>query len=300
MDDHPRGGGEQPQGYRRRHPPGADGLPDRRVRLGEIHAGGRHSLQGRPARPRRPGGTARTAPRHRGRRLRRRGGAGGSAARRPHPARQSAHVHQGLRPHPPAPGGYGRCPPARPRPRSFLLQRGRRALRNLPGRGGRKGRNAVSVGRLPSLPGLRRPAVPAGGARRVLPRQDRQRHLRADGGSGPGVFQRRKIRGSGPAAARRRGPGIHPSRSAHQHPVRRRGPAPQALALPAVRRWWRQAQALHLRRAYHRSAFRGHSEAAGLPPASGRGRSHGVRDRAQHGRGQDRRLGDRSRTGRRR
>ena len=77
------------------------------------------------------------------RRAPQRRGAGRSDAHRPHPALQSHHLHQGLRPGPRAlcPAARGQAPLAHPRP--FLLQRSRRPLQYLRGRRHGHRRNAV-------------------------------------------------------------------------------------------------------------------------------------------------------------
>ena len=97
---------------------------------------------------------------------------------------------------------------------------------------------------------------------------------------------------------KRVGPGLCPGRPAGHHPLRRRGPAGQAVqgAVAAGD----GAHPLHPRRADHRPALRGHPQAPGGAARAGRQRQHHGGDRAQSGCDQDRRLAARLRPRRRR
>ncbi|MCK7512384.1 MAG: hypothetical protein MZV70_55660 [Desulfobacterales bacterium] len=188
-------------------------------------------------------------------------------------------------------------------PGHFSFNVARRPLRDLPRRRVREGGDAVPVGRLSSPA---RTAAAAASGRRCWRWPTAARpiadilDLTVD--QALGVLRRTSPRPWSRPCSRwpRSGLGYIRLGQPHQHPVRRRGPAAEALALPARRRRPRRAQALHLRRAHHRPALRGHRHAAGCAAAPGRRRPHGAGDRAQHGRGQDRRLGDRPRPGGRR
>ncbi len=84
---------------------------------------------------------------------------------------------------------------------------------------------------------------------------------------------------------------LRPARPAGHHPVRRRGPARQALqrAPEALDR----PHGLRARRADDRPALRGHPQAAAGARQARRRRQHGAGDRAQPRRHQDRRLAGR-------
>ena len=116
---------------------------------------------------------ARRARRHRGRRPHHRGDPGRSVAARHDAARQPGHLPEGLRPHPRALRRHRPGAPARLHRRDLLLQRRRRALRDLHGRGLREGRDAVPLRRLRHLPGVQRRALPRRRARGALQRARR-------------------------------------------------------------------------------------------------------------------------------
>ena len=118
-------------------------------------------------------------------------------------------------------------------PGALLLQRRRRALRGLLGRGLRDGRDAVPRRRGAPLPGLPRPALQATRCSRSGTRGQRGRRRARDD-------RRRGARGASSddrrIAARARGRcselglGYLPARPAALHALRRRGAAPQARA----------------------------------------------------------------------
>ena len=100
-------------------------------------------------------------------------GHGGPEADRPHAALQPRHLHGALRRRPQGIRGHGRGPGPRLRRRPLLLQRGRRPLRDLPGRGLRRRRTAVPARQLRPLPGVPRLALQPRNAGGHVPRQER-------------------------------------------------------------------------------------------------------------------------------
>ena len=161
-----RGGGAQPQGHRRPHSARPSRLRHRRERLGQVDPGGGHLLPG-PAQALRqgvgPGGPAPGDPRPRTGR--------GRGDDRPVPDREDRALQprelrrragrdpQGIRAGP----ARGR---ARLHPGHVQLQLGPGALPGLRRQRVRAHRDAVPQRRLPALRGLRRPALPPGGARK--------------------------------------------------------------------------------------------------------------------------------------
>ncbi len=89
-------------------------------------------------------------------------GEGGPEADRPHPALQPRHLHRALRRRPQGIRRHGRGEGPGLRRRTVLLQRRRRALRNLPGRGLRGRRTAVPARQLRPVPGMPRLALQPG------------------------------------------------------------------------------------------------------------------------------------------
>jgi excinuclease ABC subunit A len=124
---------QQPEERQRRVPGGPAHLRDRRLGLRQIDAGQRHALcsRGAHAVPRARGaGRARGGRRHR---AFRQGHQRRPVADRPDTAQQSGHLHRPLHPHPRADGRSADGQGARLRAGTFLVQRGGRPLRGLPG-----------------------------------------------------------------------------------------------------------------------------------------------------------------------
>jgi ABC-type dipeptide/oligopeptide/nickel transport system ATPase subunit len=134
---------QQPQGRDRRGARGPADLRDRRLRLGQVDTGQRHAVRrGRAEDPPRP---------YRARRAR--GDPGPGALRQghqrrpvthwPHAAQQPGHLHRAVHAHPRADGRGAHGARTRLRRGPLQLQRGRRALRSLPGRRHGEGGNAL-------------------------------------------------------------------------------------------------------------------------------------------------------------
>ncbi len=197
---------------------------------------------------------------------------------RPHPALEPGDLHGRLWPDPrlvrPVAGKQG----ARLWPGALQLQRQGRPLRGLPGRRPDQDRDALPARRLRHLRRLQGQALQPRDARHPVQGQDHRRRAGHDGGRGRRLLQGRAAdpRQDGDAQARR--PDLYQGRPAGHDPVGRRGPARQAVqgAFQARHR----PHALHPRRADHRSALRGHQEAAGSAARAGRPGQHRGRHRA--------------------
>ena len=179
----------QPEGPRRRVPPGLLRVRHRRVRLRQVDPGQRHPLPGAHAADLQvqvaPG------PPHRGRRPRRprQGHRHRPVADRAHAAVEPRHLHRGLRPHPQAlrPDQRGQGPrlPAGP----VLLQRQGRALRSLRRRRDDQDRDALPARRVRALRGVQGGALQPGHAGH---RVQGQEHRRGPGPvlrGGPGLLR---------------------------------------------------------------------------------------------------------------
>jgi excinuclease ABC subunit A len=182
----------------------------------------------------------------------RRGGPGGSARHRPHPAGQRPDLHQGHGPHPQAvlaetPGAGGRL-----RPGALLLQRGPGRCETCRGEG-------FERVEMQFLSDVTITCPDCGGKRftpEVLspfPRPQYRRYPEYDRGRGPGVFQR-SDRGGPPLSPWRRSGWAISAWGSRSTPSPAGGPAAQAGAPPGGRP--RPAEPLDLRRAHHRAAFR--------------------------------------------
>ena len=169
----------QPARTRRRLPARRADRGHRRLRLRQVHPGqpgpgrgGRRQAAPGARRcgegPRGPGGRRRRV--HRAAQCRtglRPGpagpaGQGGPETDRPHAALQPRHLHRPLRRGPQGVRGHGRGQGAGLRRRPLLLQRCRRPLRDLPGRGLRRRRTAVPARQLRPLPRVPRLALQPG------------------------------------------------------------------------------------------------------------------------------------------
>ena len=200
------------------------------------------------------------------------------------------------------------------------LQRGRRPLPHLRWFGLRACGDAVSQRRLPALPRLRRQALPArnsGGAYRPLAARawGRCRRIRApaaqpecgrgaepDGERGGAAVLRRPRRDPRAAADHRRRPGIRQAGSAGADAVGRRGAATQARRFSGRGGEERQRKpsaggparnAVHVRRADHRPAFRRHRQTDARAAPAARRRPFAAGHRAQPRRDPRQRLADR-------
>ena len=165
----------QPQGRRHRDPAQHADVRDRRERFGQVDAGARRALRGAEAREGRLGSQGRRAPAPRRPRVRQRRRARRSDADRPHAALEPGHLPQGLRSDPRAVCRDQGREVARPDRQPLFLQRARRPLRGVPGRGRSARRDAVSRRRVRAVRAVRRPALQVTGARRPLSRQERAR-----------------------------------------------------------------------------------------------------------------------------
>ena len=165
-------------------------LRHRRLGRRQVHAGGRHAVQGGgaaadglgrgagAARADRGAGTARQDHRHR------------PVADRPHAALQSGHLHRSVRADPRLVRRTAGEPRARLQARPVQLQREGRPLRGLPGRRRAEDRDALPAGRLRHLRRLQGQALQSRDAGDQVPRQVDRRGAGDDGGRGGAVFQR--------------------------------------------------------------------------------------------------------------
>ncbi len=209
-------------------------------------------------------------------------------ADRPDPPQQPGDVHRGLRPHPQALRRDARGEDARLPPGPVLLQRQGRPLRGVRRRRHDQDRDELPARRLRPVRGLpRRPLQPRD-ARGPLQGQDHRRGARHADRGGRRLLRRGPADRPPPDHPVRGRPGLRPARPAGHDPVRRRGPAGQAVqrAAEALDRPHR----LRPRRADHRPALRGHPQAPRRAVEPGRQGQHGAGHRAQPRRDQDRRL----------
>ena len=175
------------------------------------------------------------APPARGRGVRQRRRAGGPDAHRPVAAVEPGDLPEGVRPDPRAVRRHQGRPGGGPDGQPLLVQRARRPVRGLRGRGPGARRDAVPGRRVRALRRLRRPAIQAAGARRDAEGQERAPGARPDGARGAGVLQR-VAEGAAPAArARRDRPGLPAPRPAGHDAVGRRGAAGQDRRAPGRR-----------------------------------------------------------------
>ena len=131
----------------------------RRERVGQVHAGARRALRRAQAREGRLGQEGGRARPPRGARVRHRRRARRSDADRPHAAIEPGDLPEGLRSDPRAVRRHQGREGARPDRQPLLVQRARRPLRGLPGRGRGEGRDAVPRRRLRALRAVRGPPL---------------------------------------------------------------------------------------------------------------------------------------------
>ena len=308
----------QPEERDGRVPAAAPGVRDRRVGIGQEHADAGRAVPG--ARPpfRQAHRVARRARAAARRRLAHRRGVRRPVAHRQDGALEPGQLRGCVRRDPQALRRRAARRAARLRPGHVQLQRRRRPLPDMRRLGLRACRDAVPLRRVPALPRLRRPALPARAARREdRPARCRRRHARAVGGRrarphrqrGRAALRARSRSDPRAAAHRRRRARVREAGPAGAHAVGRRGPAAEARGLPGrsggglVRQpaaAGAQGPAVHVQRAHHRAALRRHRQAdAGLPQAARR-RPFADRHRAQPRRDPRLRLAGRPRPRRRR
>ena len=173
---------------------------------------------------------------------------------RPHAAVEPGDLHQRVRTDPPAHGAHAGSQGARLSAGPVQLQRQGRSLRGVPGRRTDQDRDALPARHLRRVRSLRRAALRPRNAAGALqgsrhrrdPRPLRRARARA-------VRQRAEHRAD-PRHARRGRARLHPTRSARDHALGRRGAASEARhgAVQALDR----PHALPARRAHHRAALR--------------------------------------------
>ena len=262
----------QPEGDRRRDPARRLLLRHRGLGLGQVDAGQRDPAP-RGRQPPAPGEAAARRPRrHRRAQPDRQDHQHRPVADRPHAALQPGHLHQHLRPHPPAlrpdPGGAG----ARLQARPLQLQRQGRPLRGLPRRRPDQDRDALPARRLRALRAVPRQALQPRDARGPLQGQEHRRRARDVGRGGGRVLRERAEDRPPPAHPARRRPRLHPPRPAGDDALRRRGAAGQARHRALQGRHRRHP--LHPRRADHRPALRRRPAPARRPRPARRRRQH--------------------------
>ncbi len=164
--------------------------------------------------------------------------------------------------------------------------------------------DAVPLGRVPALPGLRRQTLPRRDARDPARRRGRhaQEHragARHDRHRGAGVLPRQFQCRRAAAAAGRRGARVREARPARADAVGRRGAAAQARGRAGRGRGGRHAvdsrQAVPVRRADHRPALRRRGQTTARVPQAAQDRPLDAGHRAQPRRDPLGRLADRSR-----
>jgi hypothetical protein len=189
----------QSQEHRCRVPAAPPGVRDRRQRLGQIHAGPRCPVPALLRAKGKPTEESRRAPRARGRRTHRRGHHGGSEPHRPHHALESRELRRRLRRDPQSVRATAGSARAQVHGRHLQLQCRQRTLSRLRRQRLRARRDAIPLGRVPALSGLRWPALPRRGARgqaaaRRLCAHEHCRCARSD-----------RLAGARPCSPRRRG-----------------------------------------------------------------------------------------------
>ena len=188
---------------------------------------------------------------------------------------------------------FAKTPEARERglePTAFSFNSAAGRLPGLRGRGLREGRDAVPAGRLREVRGLRRPPLPARGARGALPGPLDRGRARPARGRRRAPLRRRPRGAPGPPAHARPRPRLPVALPAGADALGRRGAAAQARA-GAGRGGHGAGAALPARRADDRPARRGRGRPRrGDAPPRGR-RPLRRRRRAQHGGGPRLRLG---------
>ena len=212
---------------------------------------------------------------------------------RPHAALEPGDLHRPLHARARAVLPDARGEGARLQAGAVLVQRPRRALRDLQGRRADQDRDALPARRLRAVRDVPRAPVQPRDARGSLQGQVDRRRARDVGRGGARVLLEDPEDPPPPPDAPRRRPRLHPARAAGDDALGRRGAARQARRRALEDR--DRPDALHPRRADDRSPLRRHREAARGAPASRRHGQHGARDRAQPRRDQAGGLGRRPR-----
>ncbi len=181
----------QPEAHRRRDPAQRARLRHRRLRFRQVHARARRAVPGAAARPGQADRSARCVSRARRRGAHRRRGAGRPGPHRAHDALQSGKLCRRIRLHPQALCRNAAREGARVYAGHVQLQCGQRPLPDVRRQRLRARRDAIPVGRVPALPGLRWHAVPGGGARSEARWPIDRGRARHDGEPGARALRRR-------------------------------------------------------------------------------------------------------------
>ena len=241
----------QPQEDRRRVPGRQVHLRHGRLRLRQVDARERHRLQGarQPAQPR--ADEAGHAPRRRGHRRLRQGDRDRPAADRAHAALEPGDVHRSLHAHPRALLADARGEGARLQAGALLVQRARRALRDVQGRRADQDRDALPARRVRRVRDVQGRALQPGDARGAVQGQDDRRRARHVGRGGAAVLREDPEDPPPAADAARRRPRLHQARPAGDDALGRRGAAREARVRAVEGR--DREDAVHPRRADHRA-----------------------------------------------
>ena len=225
----------QPEGDRRRVPGRQVHLRDRRLGLRQVDARERDRLQGarEPAQPR--AGQARRARGRRGDRRLRQGDRDRPEADRPHAALEPGDVHRPVHAHPRAVLAHARGEGARLQAGPLLVQRPRRALRDVQGRRADQDRDALPARRLRPVRDVQGRALQPRDARGAVQGALDRGHARDVGGGGAEVLRQDPEDPAPAADAPRRRARLHQARPAGDDALRRRGAARQARR-PSCRR----------------------------------------------------------------
>ena len=220
----------QPEERHARDPARALHGGERRLGLGQVHAGLRHAAPraGEEAARRRGGARQVRAPDRR--RAARQGDRDRPVADRPHAAQQSRHLHRRLRRRSQAVQPGARGARARLRPRALLLQREGRALRVVRRRRRAQGRDALPARPLRDLRGVRWRALQPRDARGALQGQEHRRGAGHQHRRGARAVRERAVAAPSARDARRGRARLPPARPAGDDLVGRRGAAHQARA----------------------------------------------------------------------